>query len=205
MALKGEAYCVVFNTWTETSRFLTDPFTAFDSAFGISHSVSQGHPALLYVLNSNGLPPSTRSSDFANTSVRQLQAQFDSLQRQVDSCALAFQALACTQDEGFRSLRDHLQQTSASNAALSNVMACSLQLMAANSRLEGLLSDCHSSHLLLSLTPSECADTLTSHAQAMTSVHAGPPGPPGAARPDILVSCDKRGEAELGEWRENCA
>jgi hypothetical protein len=40
----------------QTSRFLNDPFTAFESGFGVSHSVSHSTPALLYVLNSNELP-----------------------------------------------------------------------------------------------------------------------------------------------------
>ena len=36
MALNGDAYCVVFKEWSQTSRFLNDPFTAFDSSLGIS-------------------------------------------------------------------------------------------------------------------------------------------------------------------------
>ena len=31
LALSGDAYCVVLETWAQTSRFLADPFTAFDS------------------------------------------------------------------------------------------------------------------------------------------------------------------------------
>jgi hypothetical protein len=41
LALNGDAYHVTFKTWAQTSLFLSDPFTAFDSGFGVSHSVSQ--------------------------------------------------------------------------------------------------------------------------------------------------------------------
>ena len=30
MALNGDAYCVVFKEWSQTSRFLNDPFTALE-------------------------------------------------------------------------------------------------------------------------------------------------------------------------------
>ena len=68
LALEGDAYCVVFKNWAQTSRFLNDPFTAFEFGFGVSHSVSHTTPALLYVLNSNGLPYSPRASESSNSS-----------------------------------------------------------------------------------------------------------------------------------------
>lgn len=85
LALNGDAYCVVFKTWPQTSSFLSDPFRAFESGYGVSHTLSQPTPALLYVLNNNGLPLATRSSDPSNASVRQLHAQVDALQHKVES------------------------------------------------------------------------------------------------------------------------
>ena len=74
LALNGDAYCVVFKTWSQTSCFVNDTFTAFDSGYGVFHSVSQICPALLYVLNNDGLPPSARMSEPSNPPLRQLQA-----------------------------------------------------------------------------------------------------------------------------------
>jgi hypothetical protein len=55
LAFNGDAYCVVFKTWVQTLRFLSDPFTAFKSGLGVSHLVTHAAPALLYVLNTIGL------------------------------------------------------------------------------------------------------------------------------------------------------
>jgi hypothetical protein len=134
LALNGDAYCVVFKTWGQTSRFLTDPFTAFESGFGVSHSVSQAVPALLYVLNSNGLPFSARPADLSssNASFRQLQAQFDMLQHKVDTGARAFEALAGQQEHFSQQLQDIAQRTAASIAGFSTVMSGSARLQAGN-------------------------------------------------------------------------
>jgi hypothetical protein len=58
--LNGDAYwqyCVVFKNWAQTSCFLSDPFTAFDSRFRVSHSVSQTAPALLADESFKGMCP----------------------------------------------------------------------------------------------------------------------------------------------------
>ena len=133
IALNGDAYCVVFKTWAQTSRFLSDPFTAFETGFGISHSVSQAHPALLYVLNTNGLPLSARPSDTTSAEVRQLHAQFDLLQQKVDTGAWAFEVLASQQAQVAQQLHDNAQHTAASLAGLSTVMAGSACLQAETS------------------------------------------------------------------------
>ena len=98
LALDGDAYCVVFKTWQQTSRLISDPFTAFDSRFRICHSIAQTAPALLYVLNTSGLPYTPRPSDSSNAFLRQLQAQFDLLQQKVDTGAHAFDTLVSQQD-----------------------------------------------------------------------------------------------------------
>ena len=75
------------------------PSLLFEFGFGVSHSVSHITPALLYVLNSSGLPYSPRASESSNSSFRtfrQLQAQFDALQQKVDTGARAFESEALT-------------------------------------------------------------------------------------------------------------
>ena len=57
LALDGDAYCVVFDTWAQTYRFLHDPFTAFESGFGVSHSISNPLPVALTGLLGAGSPP----------------------------------------------------------------------------------------------------------------------------------------------------
>lgn len=102
-----------------TSRFLADPFTAFDPGFWISHSVSQAHPALLYLLNSNGLPLVARSSDPSSVPLRQLQVQVDSLQHRVETGPRAFAALAAPHEQTAQRIQDTAQATTASIAGLS--------------------------------------------------------------------------------------
>jgi hypothetical protein len=131
LALNGHAYCVVFKSWAQTSRFLSDPFTAFDSGFGVSHLVSQATPALLYVLKSNGLPPSARPSEAPTLRNRQLQAQLDMLQHRVDSGARAYEALVSQQQQMGQQLQDNSQQMAASLGALSSVMSGTACLQAA--------------------------------------------------------------------------
>jgi hypothetical protein len=62
LALNEVAYCVVFKTWAQTSHFLSDPFTAFDSGFGVgaSHSVSQALPARMFLISTAYLRPPAR-------------------------------------------------------------------------------------------------------------------------------------------------
>ena len=98
LALNGDAYCVVFKTWAQTSQFLFDPFTTFDSGLGVSHSISNARPALPYVLNTDDLPISPRPSDPSEASYPQLQAQFDLLQQKVDLNARSSKILAGLQE-----------------------------------------------------------------------------------------------------------
>ncbi|KAF8502706.1 hypothetical protein F5888DRAFT_1113833 [Russula emetica] len=156
LALKGDAYCVVFKTWAQTSRFLSDPFTAFDSGFGVSHSVSHQAvtaPTLLYVLNSNGLPFSAPPHDSSSPSFRQLQAQFHLLRQKVDTRARVFEVLAGQQEQLSQQLQDNAQNTVASIAALSTVMSGYARLQAATSQLDALLSDYRTSQVLLAFAP----------------------------------------------------
>ncbi|KAI0287579.1 hypothetical protein BC826DRAFT_1188946 [Russula brevipes] len=168
MALGGGAYCVVFNTWAQTSRFLSDPFTALDSGFGVS--VSPSRPALLYVLNSSGLPPPTQSVDSIGASLRQLQDRVGSLRQPLDSWANALAALALRQEQSFQQFSAISQRTAASFASLSNVVSCSAELQAANSRLRALQSDRRTSLVLLTFAPPDRTDTLTQHVQDIDAV-----------------------------------
>jgi hypothetical protein len=159
LALDRDAYCVVFKTWAQTSRFLSDPFTAFDSGFGVSHSVSQAQavpgPALPYVLNSNGLPFSAPPPDSSSPSFRQLQVQFDMLQQKLDTRARAFEVLVGQQEQMSQQLQDNAQNTAASIAGLSTVMSGYVRLQAATSQLDALLSDYRTSQVLLVFAPPE--------------------------------------------------
>ena len=161
LALNGDAYCIVFETWAQTSRFLADPFTAFDSGFGVTHTVSSFHvhPALLYIHNSNGLPPAAHLSDPSYVLLHNLQAQVDSLQhRVVDPEAIA--ALAAQYKQTAQLIQDRAQKTAASIAALSTIMSnCSL-LQSATSRLQGLQSDSQASRRLLSFIPPDRANAI---------------------------------------------
>ena len=159
LALNGDAYCVIFNTWAQTSQFLADPFTAFDSGLGISHSISQVRPALLYVLNSEGLPLTTRPSDASGPS-RQLQAQFDLMQQRADLGARAFEQLAGKVDRLSDRLEDTAQRSAASVAGLSATMLSCVSLQAASSRLEGLQSNLRTSQMLLAFAPADRSDVI---------------------------------------------
>ena len=164
LALNGDALCVAFKTWAQTSRFLSDPFTAFDSEFEVSH---QTPPALLYVLNSNNLSFSPRPSDSPNTSLRQLQAQFDMLQQEVDTRARVLEALV-GQQRVSQQLQDNAQNTAAFIAGLSAVISGS-HLQAATSRLQALQSDVRSSRLLLAFVPPDSHNALVQHLQDLQS------------------------------------
>lgn len=161
LALSGDAYCVVFETWAQTSRFLADPFTAFDSGFGVTHTVpsSQVHPALLYLHNSNGLPPTAHLSDPSCVLLRNIQAQVESLQhRVVDSDAIA--ALAAQYEQTAQRIQDSAQKTAASLAALSTIMSNHSLLQSATFRLQALQSDHKASHRLLSFLPPDRANDI---------------------------------------------
>lgn len=170
LALNGDAYCVVFKTWAATARFLADPFQAFASGFGISHSISQLSPALLYVLNNHGLPLSPRSADSSkpsNSSVCQLQGQFDLLQQKVDAGAHAFDALSGQQNRIAQQLQDNAQTTAASIAGLSTAMTGSIRLQAATSRLDTLQSNPQSSEFLLALATPDRAPAISQRIDAL--------------------------------------
>jgi len=101
----------VFKTWAQTSRFLSDSFTAFDPGFGVSHSISQASPVLLYVLNSNGLPLQPARP------IHQIPppaswAQFDTPQQKVDTGARTFEAFA-QQEQISQQLQYNAQKTAA--------------------------------------------------------------------------------------------
>jgi hypothetical protein len=167
MALGGGAYCVVFNTWAQTSRFLGDPFTAFDSDFGVSRSVSQSRAALLYVLNSNGLPPPIQSVDSIDVSLRQLRARLDSLRQTADSWEHALGAFSLRQDQTSQHMSANSLRIAASFAGLSNIVSCSSRLQTANSCLEALQSDRRTSLVLLAVAPPDRTDRLTRRVQAI--------------------------------------
>ncbi|KAI0279629.1 hypothetical protein BGY98DRAFT_1185916 [Russula aff. rugulosa BPL654] len=160
MALNGDAYCVVFKTWSQTSQFLADPFTAFDSGLGVSHSISNVRPALLYVLNSDGLLQSPRPSDPSGGPSRQVQGQFDLLHQKVDSGARAFEILATQQEHLSQQMHDNAQRTAASIAGMSTIMSSSACLQAATSHLEALRSDTRTSKMLLAIAPPAQADAI---------------------------------------------
>ena len=128
LALNGDAYCIVFDDWNHTSSFLADPFTAFQSGFGISHSVSRSAPALLYVLNSSGLPYSSRPPDSSGPAVHQLQAQFDLLQQWVDSGTCAVEAMLTQQEHLAQQTLDIANKLATSIAALSTTLTSCLPL-----------------------------------------------------------------------------
>ena len=157
LALNGDAYCVVFDDWNHTSSFLADPFTAFQSGFGISHSVSQSAPALLYVLNSSGLPYSGRPPDSSGPAVRQLQAQFDLLQQRVDSGARAVEAVLTQQEHLAQQTLDIANKSATSIAALSTTLTSSVCLQDARSRLDNLRTESRQAHLLLAIAPPDRA------------------------------------------------
>jgi len=169
LALGGDAYCVVFKTWAQASRFLSDPFTAFDSGFGTSHLVSHTVPALLYVLNSNGLPISARPPDSSSALLRQLQAQFDVLQQIADTKVRASEALLTDQDQMLQQPQDHSLHTAASIASLSTIASASACLQAANFRLETLQSDRRMAQLFLAFTSPDRSGALAQHLQLLES------------------------------------
>lgn len=174
IALNGDAYCVVFKTWAQTSRFLSDPFTAFETGYGVSHSVSQVHPALLYVLNTNGLPLSARPSDTSSAEIRQLHAQFDLLQQKVETCARAFEVLASQQiasqqTQVAQQLHENAQSTAASLAGLSTAMASSARLQAETSQLQTLQSDARTTQLLLTISPPDRSAAMAEHLASLES------------------------------------
>ena len=163
LALNGDTYCVVFKMWSQTSCFVNDTFTAFDSGYGVSHSISQTRPALLYVFNNDGLPPSTRASEPSNVLLRQLQAQVDMLQHKADTGAHAFQTLVHQQDKLTYELCDNAQRTAACLTNFSTVFSTTARLQAANAHLENLQSDTRTYHLLLTFTPPDRQAIIMSH------------------------------------------
>ena len=155
LALNGDAYCVGFETWPQTLRFLLDPFTAFD---GVTH---QAPPALLYVLNSNGSLSS--ACDSSNTSLRQLRARFDLLRQMLDAWLRALEALISQVEHFSQLLLALTQQTAAHIAGLSTFMSASTHLQIVTSRLEALQSDARRSQLLLTITPPDRSNAIVQH------------------------------------------
>ena len=47
LALNGYVYCIVFNAPDQAFQFLSDPFTVFDSGFGVYHNISHIQTGLL--------------------------------------------------------------------------------------------------------------------------------------------------------------
>jgi len=166
LALGGDAYCVVFNTPAQTSRFLSDPFTAFESVLGMSHSVSHVGPALLYVLNSIGLPSDSSS---VLLRVRHLQAQIDMLQQTIEAWVRATEELLTRQDQMLQQLQDHALHTAASFANLSTIMSASTRLQAAKSLLGSLHSDRRTSERLLAFAPPDRSGALAQQLQLLES------------------------------------
>ena len=166
LARRGDAYCVVFKTWAQTSRFLSDPFTAFDSEIEVSH---QALPALLYILNSIDLPFSPRPSDSSKTALRKIQTQFDMLQQKVDERTRTIEVLVAQQELMSRLLQDNARNTAAFISGVSAVVSGSVCLQDAISQLQGLQSDVRSSQLLLALVPPDSHNALVQRLQDLKS------------------------------------
>jgi hypothetical protein len=168
LALEGDAYCVVFNTPAQTSRFLSDPFTAFESVFGMSYSASHAQPALLYALNSIGL-----STDHSSAPLRRhlqgLQAQIDMVQRTVEEWVRATEEFFAHQGQILQQLQDHSLHTAASLANLSTVMSASTRLEKAKSLLRTLHSERHTSQLELAFLPPDRSGPLARRLQLLES------------------------------------
>lgn len=174
LALNGDAYCVVFNTWAETSRFLFDTFTAFDSRSGVSQSVSQApsRPAPLYVLNSNDLLPfSARPPDSSNMSLHQLQAQCDRFGQILDTWARATEVLSDQLQHMTQQLQDGVQITpmAASFAGLYTSLSGSVRLQATISRLEVFQSEARICQVLLAFAPLDRSNAIVQHLQYLDS------------------------------------
>jgi hypothetical protein len=143
LALDGDAYCVVFKTWAQTSRFLQDPFTAFDPGFGITHTISPSHarPALLYMLNSNGLPrvPCLSDDPWDTSDVRRLLAAMDLLLHTLVARTRALEILALREEQIVQQMQEVAQQTVAFLNGLALVISSSaLHAAAATSNLSDL-------------------------------------------------------------------
>ena len=56
MELDGDVFCVVFTDWSIASRFLNDPFRAFENDPIVGETVTISKPILLYTYNTRGCP-----------------------------------------------------------------------------------------------------------------------------------------------------
>ena len=154
--------------WLQASCFLSDPFKAFDYGYGVSHSLAGATPALLYVLNGNGLPVSPRSSDSSNAEVRQLKASVEALQQQANTGARAFEAVLTQQQQFAQQLRDQSQHAAAGFACLSTVISGTTCVQAASTQLMSLEAERRTSQVLLALKP-EAAPAITNQLQGLDS------------------------------------
>jgi hypothetical protein len=89
--LDGSVYCAILSTPQITQRFLRDPFTLFKDS-----GINTSPPQFLYLLNSNGIPPSSLNSRFSSsiTFDPSSQRQLDTLTAQCDAMAATVRALA---------------------------------------------------------------------------------------------------------------
>jgi hypothetical protein len=159
LARGGDAYCVVFNTCAQTSRFLSDPFTAFESVLGIPRA----EPALLYALNSIGLP-----SNSLNARLCHIQTQVNLIQQTVEGWVRATEIIT-RQGQMLQRLQNHFLDIAASLANLSTIISASTRLQAARSLLGSLHSQRRTSHLFLALAPPDQSGALAQQLQHLES------------------------------------
>ena len=114
--LDGTVYCVILSTPQITQRFLRDPFTLFENS-----GITTSPPQFLYLLNSNGIPPTSFNNRFSSSVDHSSQRQLDSLSAQCDAMAATVRSLADDQkllSANFQTAQDNITRAFADSTAV---------------------------------------------------------------------------------------
>ena len=114
--LDGTVYCVILSTPQITQRFLREPFSLFENS-----GISTSPPQFLYLLNSNGIPPTSFNNRFSPSVDASSQRQLDSLSAQCDAMAATVRSLADDQkllSANFQTAQDNITRAFADSTAV---------------------------------------------------------------------------------------
>ncbi|KAJ7174786.1 hypothetical protein C8R46DRAFT_1252861 [Mycena filopes] len=202
MELYGDVYCVVLNDWDITSKFLADPFTAFDTYNALPSFSPTSNPLFLYDFNTAGAPTNPAflargrqaGAPFNDPQLKVMQAQIDELRKTGAATVNGFQQVMTQQARSIGDLQTSQTKIVQGISALGAIVSSGNLLTTQNGALQGLLSQRATINLLLASNPtpqigdqeravSKAEDqvaTLTKHfspALSITDVTAGPSTP----------------------------
>jgi len=152
--LDGSVYCVILSTPQITQRFLRDPFNLFNNS-GINISP----PQYLYLLNSNGIPPTSFNNRFSTSPALDPSSlhQLDTLTSQYEAMATTIRSLSDDHkilSHNFQTAQDNITRAFADSTA---VYATSNLVTAAQFELTSLQQSLTTLQLMLLMATNDQA------------------------------------------------